>query len=194
MKTVTKRSLLFAIPVLFASLFLPGCNIRNTNSDEKTGKKVDIQSPLGSLHVETDEHVKVHDTGLPVYPGARPAPPDAEHDSQSANISMGFAGFGLKVVAAKYESDDAPEKLIEFYRKALTKYGAVTECRGNIDLHVGKDGKKIGCSSSSSDQDKTELGAGDESAQHMVSVRPKGKGTQFGLIYLQTRGKNQQTM
>ncbi len=190
MKRVT--SLLAVLAV--AGLLLAGCSIQSRKSDEKKGEKVDIQSPLGSLHVETNEQAKAHDTGLPVYPGAREAATD-DHDSSKANVSLGFAGFGLKVVAAKYESDDAPEKLIEFYRKALARYGAVVECKGgDVDLHVDKNKQAMTCSPSTHERDKTELGVGDESVRHMVSIRPKGKGTQFALVYLQTGGEKHETM
>ena len=176
-----------------ASLLLAGCSIQSRKSEEKTGEKVDIQSPLGSLHVETNEQAKAHDTGMPLYPGAREVAPD-EHDSSKANVSLGIAGFGLKVVAAKYETDDPPAKLRDFYRKALSKYGDVVECNGDLDLNVDHDGKKMRCKSSSNEPGRIELGVGMGGVQHMVSIRPKGKVTQFALVYLQTRGEKHETM
>ena len=189
MKTVTRLLAVLAA----AALLLAGCSIQSKRSEEKQGEKVDIQSPLGSLHVETNEQAKAHDTGLPIYPGAREAAPD-EHDSSKANVSLGFAGFGLKVVAAKYETDDPPAKLRDFYRKALSKYGDVVECNGDLDLNVDHEGKKMRCKGSSSEPDKIEMGVGTGGVQHMVSIRPRAKTTQFALIYLQTRGEKHETM
>ena len=34
----------------------------------------------------------------------------------------------MKLVVAKYDSDDAPGKVIDFYRDRLKKYGKVIEC------------------------------------------------------------------
>ncbi len=185
-------SKLVLLAALFG-LFLSGCSIQSKKSDEKKGSKVDIQSPFGGMHVETNEQAKAQDTGLPVYPGAREAAPDDHDNTSKANVNLGFAGFGLKVVAAKYETDDSADKLKDFYRKALSKYGDVVECKGDLDLDVGKEGK-VKCKNSSSEPDKYEMGVGKGDVQHMVSIRPKTKSTQFALIYVQTRGKERETM
>lgn len=177
-----------------AALLVSGCSIQQKKGDEKTGQKVNIDSPVGSIHVETNEQARAHDTGLPVYPGAREVAADAHDNTSKANVSLGFAGFGLKVVAAKYESDDSVDKLKDFYRKALSKYGEVVECKGDLDLDVDKDGKSVKCKSSSHEPDKYEMGVGKGDVQHVVSIRPKDKVTQFALIYIQTRGKERETM
>lgn len=182
------------IAALLLSLVIAGCSIEKSGTEDKAGgKKVDIESPLGSLHVATNEKTKGEDTGLPVYPGARPAPEDrTDHDSQSANVSLGFAGFGLKVIARKYESDDSSDKLLSFYHKALEKYGQVMECKGDLDLHSGKEAEQMTCKPGS--RDKTELGVYKGNVHHVVSVEPSGKGTKFALIYLQLQGRNRDTM
>lgn len=183
----------FLLLAAAAALLLSGCSVQSKNGDEKSGKNVDIKSPLGSMHVETNEQAKAQDTGLPVYPGAREAPPDDNDNTSRANVNMGFAGFGLKVVAAKYETDDSVDKLKDFYRKALAKYGNVVECKGDLDLDVGKEGKPR-CKASSSEPDRLDLGVGNSGVQHMVSIKPKGKSNQFALVYIETRGKNRETM
>ncbi len=187
------RKLIVAAAV-FALVGVIGCSVQKSGTDDKAGgKKVDIESPLGSLHVATNEKAKSEDTGLPVYPGARVAPEEtASSDSQAANVSMGFAGFGLKVIARKYESDDPPDKLLDFYRKALAKYGKVTECKGDLDMNTGKNGTEVKCSPSS--RDKTELGTTEGDVHHIVSVEPSGKTTKFGLVYLKLQGRNRETM
>lgn len=174
-----------------AALLLSGCSISTKKSEEKKGEKVDIKSAFGSIHVETDEQAKAHDTGLPVYPGARPASSD-EHDKQRANVDLGFAGYGLRVIAVKYDSDDSPAKLLDFYRKELAKYGHVEECKGDLDFHEGDQEKKVTCKSTS--DDRIELGVGDGSSHRGVSVKSKNKGSEFGLFYIQTRGKERETM
>ena len=175
-----------------AALLLSGCSIQSKKSEEKKGEKVDIQSPIGSVHVETNEQARARDTGLPVYPGAREVAPE-EHNSSKANVDLGFAGFGLKVTAAKYETDDPADKLKDFYRKALSKYGKVVECNGDLDLHTGDEGKSMRCKTSSGEE-KFEMGVGSGDIQHVVSIKPGAKATQFSLVYVEMRGKNRQTM
>ena len=51
------------------------------------------------------------------------------------NISSPW--FGVKVVAATYESDDTQEKILDFYRQEMKTYGPVTECRGDVDFRGG---------------------------------------------------------
>ena len=58
----------FAIAVS-AILVLSGCNVKVNKDGEGHDKKVDIETPVGGLHVSKDADVR--DTGLPVYPGAR---------------------------------------------------------------------------------------------------------------------------
>jgi len=97
-------------------------------------KKVDIETPIGGLHVSKGADVR--DTGLPVYPGARRKEKDEDGDSNSANVNISSSLFGLKVVAVEYLSDDSPKKIIAYYTSQLRKYGNVLECHTNKN-HVG---------------------------------------------------------
>jgi hypothetical protein len=98
----------------------------------------------------------------------------------------------------KYDSDDAPAKLIDFYRDKLKKYGKVLECHsqkhgGHVDAQVDskdlKDTNELKCDENSGPV--TELKVGTEDNQHIVAVEPgdAGKGSTFALVYLRTRGK-----
>ena len=101
--------------------------------------KVDIQTPVGGIHV--DEEANVKDTGLAVYPGARKKE-KTDHDSKSANVNISSSFFGVKVVAIEYESDDPPSKVQAFYQDQLKKFGHVIECHtskhgGDLDREGG---------------------------------------------------------
>ena len=80
------------------------------------------------------------------------------------NIS-GF-GFGIKVVALEYESDDAAAKVLSFYRDQLKKYGNVLEChtsKGNWNMNMGSHDSKDGSNELTCDGsggDNIELKAG----------------------------------
>ena len=71
-------------------------------------KHVDIQSSAGDLHVGTDADARK--AGLPLYPGARLTRDEDNRDA--VNLGILTEDFGMKLVVAKYESDDAPAKIL----------------------------------------------------------------------------------
>jgi hypothetical protein len=157
-------------------------------------KSLDVRSSAGDLHVGKDADAKK--VGLPLYPGAR-LKSNGEDQSQ-ANLSIATESFGMNLVVANYVSDDAPGKLLDFYRDKLKKYGKVLECHsaklnGDVSAHDDdKDSdknKELKCDENSGPV--TELKVGTEDNQHIVAVEPGegSKGSKFALIYLHTRGK-----
>jgi len=192
-----------SLGALFAALcVLPACSI-NANDNSKDGeKRVDIKSPLGDLHVS--EQADIRDAGLTLYPGAKPAPKDDSDDKKSANVNLSLPGFSLKVVAAEFNSEDAPDKIVAYYDKELQKYGKTIQCHGGWNGgqsglqskiesgiqsgHVNYEGKDemskpVACGNESSG-DAVELKVGTEGNQHLVSVKPNGHGTRFALVYV----------
>jgi hypothetical protein len=170
----------FVVVALAGALLagLSGCTIQKKG--EGANKKVDIDTPVGSLHVNTQVDPK--DTGLAVYPGATRA--EDEDRKHAANLSIDSSVFGAKVVAIKYRSDDPPDKLLDFYRKQLKSYGDVSECHGSVSFDRGN----MRCHETGS-RGETNLVAGVEERHHIVSVKPEGKGSNFALVYVQTRGE-----
>ncbi len=179
-----------------ATLVLPGCNVNVRKSGEGQEKKVDIETPIGGLHIRKDADAR--EIGLPVYPGARRKEQDHDGDEHSGNMNISSSLFGLKVAAIEYLSDDPPEKLVAYYKNQLKKYGDVLECHTDKP-HAGatmnpgedqnKESKRLKCEGD--DEGKTiELKVGTEQNQHIVSIKPgdSGKGSDFGLVYIQMRG------
>ena len=173
------------------------------DSDTKS-KNLDVRSPVGDLHVGNDADARK--AGLPLYPGAR-LKSGEDHNQDQASLSLLTDAFGMKLVVANYETDDAPGKVIDFYRDKLKKYGKVLECHshkhgGDVDMHeddadsnVDKDDDKkpeskvLKCEENSGPV--IELKAGTVDNLHVVSVEPHdgGKGSTFALVYVHTRGK-----
>lgn len=184
-----------------AALLLAGCGINVRKDENGQDKKVDISSPFGSLHVNTDVDLKT--LGLPVYPGAQQRR-DVDRDKHSANVNIDSSLFGLKVVAAEFESDDAQDKVLDYYRKALKSYGNVLECQGRDRTQHARPGesKELSCGGDDDSRhgasismlkdhsDATELKVGTTDRQHIVAVRSEGGKTRFGLVYVQTRGSH----
>ena len=168
-------------------------------AQDSQNKNLDIQSSVGDLHVGSDADARK--AGLPLYPGARLKTGTSDGDSNQANLSLFTEAFGFKLVISNYESDDAPAKIIDFYRDKLKKYGKVLECHtqkhgGNVEVHDDDDkdskdkkSKELKCDENSGPV--TELKVGTEDNQHAVAIEPRdgGKGSTFALVYVHTRGK-----
>ena len=154
--------------------------------------KVDIQTPVGGIHV--DEQANARDTGLPVYPGARQKE-KKDNDSKNANVNISSSFFGVKVVALEYESDDPPSKVQAFYQDQLKKFGHIVVCHtgthgGDLTVKAGEaNGKREVRCNGDNRGNVVELKVGTEDNQHLVSVEPQGNGTDFALVFIQTRGK-----
>ena len=184
----------FTLALAFGTLFALPALAQDSNHH------LDVSTNSGNLHIGDDADAKK--AGLPLYPGAH-LKSDKESKNE-ANLSILTDAFGMKLIVANYESDDAPAKVIDFYREKLKKYGKVLECHtqkhgGDVDIHDGDDSKD---NQSKDTKDKelkceqdsgpvTELKVGTENNQHVVAVEPRdaSKGTTFALVYVYTRGK-----
>ena len=202
MQRSQRTNLALALLLAVASFVsLPACSINVKKDNNGQDKKVDIETPVGGIHVSKGADAR--DTGLPIYPGAHQKDADKSGDEKSANVNISAGFFGLKVVAVEFLSDDPPEKVASYYKDQLKKYGAILECHtsnrhgdsGDVDIHVGKnddkkDSHQLTCEQSSGPT--IELKVGTKENQHLVAISPqdKGKGTDFALVYVQTRGGN----
>ena len=174
-----------AVALLLAAT---GCGMRVEEKSEGKETKVEITTPVGELKVRSNEEFDVKDIGLPAYPGARRS---QEKWESGAHVSISTALFGLKVVAAQFESDDEPKKVLAFYRPHLERYGKVTECRGDVDFRGETGSKEIVCKPSRVDGDETSLVVGTEERFRVVGVHPHGKGSKFGLAFISLRGEQE---
>jgi hypothetical protein len=186
-----KTSSAISVFALASLLMLPACSINARKGQNGEDKKVDISTPLGGIHVSKEADPS--DVGLPVYPGARVRQKDSG-DDHSANVNISGFGFGIKVVALEYESDDAPEKIINFYQAPLKKYGTILICHTsgfdvNTDMKTGNE-KSHDLTCESTGGSNTELKVGTKENQHIVAVKPEGKGSSFSLVYVRTHGKD----
>jgi hypothetical protein len=190
--------LLSTLTISALSLGLAACGVNVKEKDNGNGdKEVTIKSPVGNMHVGED--VKGEDTGLAVYPGAKLAEKD-NGNSDRANVNISTSLFGLKLVVVKYVSDDAPDKLVAFYTNDLKRYGKVLQCRKSgmgpdvkMSIHAddedSKSSGKLVCTGDDKG-DTIEIKVGTNSNEHIVAVSPKGKGSEFALVYVHTRDDN----
>ncbi|HEY6766995.1 MAG TPA: hypothetical protein VI386_19725 [Candidatus Sulfotelmatobacter sp.] len=194
MSKIKLPSSLWLPPALIGAMLISSCSVNVKKESNGQDKQVDINTLLGGIHVS--KNAEVSDVGLPVYPGAHLKTEDSSADDKTANVNISGFGYGLKVVALEYESEDSPEKLTAFYKEHLRKYGTVLEChtsrhfdldmkysdKSNTDSHAltcnGGNGRNV------------ELKVGTRENQHIVAIEPQSKGSSFSLVYVRTHGKD----
>jgi hypothetical protein len=114
--------LCFALPVL-----MTGCSINVDKGANGEDKKVKIDTPLGNIHVNADK--PSGSLGIALYPGAV-ADPDHDGD-KDADVQLGFGEWKMRVQVAHFNTSDNRDKVLTYYRKSLTRYGDVIECKDN---------------------------------------------------------------
>lgn len=174
---------------------ITGCRVHVDKGTNGEKKSVQVDTPFGGVHVNTDQTTAA-DLGLPVYPGAQQVRDDDKH--KSADVHLGFGEWELRVQAVSYDTADTREKVIAFYKKALSRYGDVITCQGNapvgtptttsegLTCETGKNAKvQVGSADYGTGKDGLELKAGSKRHQHIVGFeRSQGDKTRFALVEL----------
>jgi hypothetical protein len=195
---MTMRSFVLCASVAALSGLLAGCRVEKTTNGDS--KDVKIVTPFGGMNVKTNDSDVLGSIGLPAYPGAVAVQEDNGNDhSHSADVDMSFGGFKLRVKAADYRTDDAPDKVEAFYRNGLKRFGDVIVCQNNQAVgSPAKTAEGLGCDNKhgghvsvddNPSSHKLELKAGSEQHQHLVTIDQDGSGTKFGLVALDLPGK-----
>jgi hypothetical protein len=178
--------------MITATVLISGCRIE---SDKRNGNdNVKIATPFGGMTVKTNDDA-VEGLGVPVYPGAELVKKDKNNGA--ADVNMSFGSFQLRVKAASYRTQDSPDQVTAFYRKALGRYGDVIQCQN--DKPVGSatsTAEGLTCDNEKNnhvyvnddESGKMELKAGSKLHQHIVAIDPEGNGTKFGLVALDLPG------
>ena len=185
---------LYLVIALISLALLSACSVKVDKNNEGKEEKVDIKSPFGNIKVNKD--VTAADTGLPVYAGAQLMPDreDGKDDSR-ANVNIDSPFGGVKVIVAKYSSNDSADKVLDFYRKEMKKsFGTVVECRGETDNNVNPNGNDnddpVKCGHQDSSSKVVELKTGTNHKQHVVAVKPRGDGSEIDLVYVKVHSKD----
>jgi hypothetical protein len=174
-----------------ALLLLSACSINVKKENNGQDKQVDISTPVGGIHVS--KGVNPEDVGVAVYPGATLKEQD-NGENKSANVNLSSFGYGLRVVALEYESKDSPDKVVEYYKDQLKKYGNVLVCHtAGMNLNAGirkhdESSHDLTCEGDTGHN--VELKVGTRENQHIVAIEPSGTGSNFSLVYVRTHGKD----
>jgi len=121
-------------------------------------KQVSIKTPLGSLEVHPE--VSEASLGLPIYPGATRV---KNHDSATINIHIADDAQ-VRVLAAKFETTDAYEKVRAFYHDRLGD---------QVTRYREKD-----------EQGKTVFEIKHDKQQRFVALKSEGDKTEIDLVHV----------
>jgi hypothetical protein len=144
-----------------------------------------------NLAIHARSHTTAADIGVPTYPGAT-----LYKDSSDAGVDLGFS-YGdthFRLLVASYASNDTQDKILAFYRNALSRYGDVLECvRGKPlgDLTAtrsgltcsGKHGSHVHLNGHDDSSTDHELRAGSPHQMRIVGIDERNP-THFALVYL----------
>jgi hypothetical protein len=175
---------------------LAGCRVHVDKGSNGEDKTVQVDTPFGGVHVNTDQTTAA-DLGMTVYPGAEAVKADEKH--KSADVHLGFGEWELRVRAVTYESADSEDKVRDFYKKTLGRYGDVIVCQGKVPvgtpsvtsegLTCADNGKnanvKIDRGDYGTGENSLELKAGSKRHQHIVGFEDTNDSkTRFVLVAL----------
>jgi len=156
---------------------------------------VEEQQDQSGAGVMVSKQATTKEVGLPVYPGAKPHK-DEKDDSGAVQMGIWGSSFGFKLAVMKMESNEAPEKIAEFYKKALAKYGTVLNCSDAAQNANAKDktgsSKRLECGDDKPEKGGLLFKAGTKERQHIVGIQPNGQGTIFQLVYVEARGDDKE--
>jgi hypothetical protein len=178
---------------IILALGISGCRVQVDKDANGKEKKVQVDTPFGGVHVNTDQ-IAASDLGLPAYPGSHAVTGDDKH--KSADVHLGFGDWQLRVKAVTYGTTDSRDKVAAFYKKALERYGDVITCDGQspvgnpIETHEGltcaDDKRPANVKLDDNDfRQDFQLKAGSKRHQHIVGFEDsKGGQTRFALVAL----------
>jgi hypothetical protein len=173
-----------------------GCRIHVDKDANGEEKNVQVDTPFGGIHVNTDQTTAA-DLGLPAYPGAQLVKDKDDH--QSADVHMGFGDWEMRVRAVSYETADKQDQVEAFYKKALARYGDVITCENNAPVGTPtKTAEGLTCADDShhhhvnveagsynTSNGGLQLKAGSERHQHIMGFDSPGNDqTRFELVAL----------
>jgi hypothetical protein len=139
------------------------------------------QAPLGTFVASEDSGNAAGDKVI--YPRARRV---ANLQTDPTNVSFTGSFADTRVVSETFESDDAPEAVLEFYRAALRAPTEVIECRGNINIRRSRRTEQPVCIERPSSQ-VVQLATGARWSYRLVAVKPRGTAAEFTLVSVYVR-------
>jgi hypothetical protein len=202
---ISTRPALLNSSIVFAGLLacltlaagIAGCRVQVDKGANGEQKKVQVDTPFGGIHVNTDQ-TSAADLGLPTYPGANIV--NDKDNEKSADIHMGFGEWELRVKVVNFSTPDSQDKVLAFYKNALARYGDVITCKGTTPVGTPtQTSEGLTCEDDKNNtstvqidrgdygggENSLELKAGSKRHQHIVGFNTSESGqTRFALVAL----------
>jgi hypothetical protein len=178
-----------AVPTILMGLMLLATAMPAAAQDKKDSDA--NKSDSDSIGFIASKNASAKEVGLPLYPGSRRHKDDSE-DNSSLQLGAWGGSFGFKIAVVKMESDDAPDKIAKFYRKALSKYGKVLNCSDTAEAAAPKDksSNELDCDSDHAEKGEIVLKSGTKEMQHIASVKANGSGSVYDLVFVEAKGSD----
>jgi len=187
----SRRSAPIFATLLTAVSLMTGCRIGK--NDLGNYSNVKVATPFGGLLVKTNDTTAVPGLGLPDYPGAELQL--AQSDSGATEVNLSLGSLHLRINTASYKSADSPDKLIAFYRQALSRYGEVIECQDGLPVGTSsRTPEGLTCDKEKSadfysdNPNQILLKAGFKQHQHLVAINPDSAGTKLQIVAVDLPG------
>jgi beta-lactamase regulating signal transducer with metallopeptidase domain len=139
-----------------------------------------IGEGVGEVHTFDDASA----LGIPLYPGST----SFEHSDGRGTVSLIGGAQVQHLQASAYISNDAPSRVLEFYRERLKSYGQIIECTGGTNPNVDVELDKVSlsdlstCRANSFAAGGTELKVGTAGDGRIVVALPRAAGSEIALV------------
>lgn len=181
-----------------AALMLGGLALPLTACAHPAAQEEDSRSGFqAGLTLDTEPSAR--QVGLPIMPGAtRRADGDGDGEGSGINFSAWAGVFGLKIVVLQLASPEPAERVADYYRQELARYGEVIDCSKNAPTPGPRrarrdaDGNRISldCGKESHARASGDfvLKTGTPRNFRLVNVEPRDGETHVNLVRIVARG------
>jgi len=114
-------------------------NIRVEKGKNAKGETVQVETPIGTMHVQQYQKLDPKVIGVPVYPGAVR---EDRNGAASFDFSFDSAHKEFTVLAAEYSTNDSVDQVKEFYHRQLPHWIISSRLRGGVKMEYTEDGYK----------------------------------------------------
>ncbi len=129
---------LFAIVAVVA---IVASNVKVHQENRGNGARVSIETPIGSMKIDTRDDLRPETVGVPVYPGA------VREHGKNGGVTFDFDGNEgehkqLAVVTALYSTNDSSDQVRKFYRSHLPHWIFTSQDHGKLNIEYSEGGYK----------------------------------------------------
>jgi len=127
--------LAFVFLVISACLVMGGLffahNVKVRESHSGNRNDVQVDTPIGSVHVQHGDTGNTRAIGIPIYPGAKQV---KDGESASVDLSAVFGDKNLQIIAGKWETSDPIDKVQKYYEDKFPDMNVVQH-HGKVEMH-----------------------------------------------------------